>query len=233
MNDATTLFSPARHQPRLCLLLITAMLASLGPALAEGGGANDQEDKDHHRIAAYRGWYLGAGAGVAHNADFVEANDDGSLSSIESDRNDVGVTLFGGYSFGYFGLEAGYRDHGTVSFDAVSDGESYSWSGGNVSTSLESDGYYFGVRGQYPMAPRWTLFATVGVYAWKTTETFTESFGTSTDENSGSDITYGAGVEYDLGKEDKWALRSDFTQDTVDDDEDAVSTVGASAVYRF
>lgn len=232
MNDPTTPFSPTRRRPGLCLLVITAMLAVFSTALA-GGEANDQEDKDHHRIAAYRGWYLGAGAGVAHNADFVEANDDGSLSSIASDRNDVGLTLFGGYSFGYLGLEAGYRDHGTVSFDAVSDGEGDSWSGGNVGTQLESDGYYFGVRGQYPMAPRWTLFATVGVYTWKTTETFTEPFGTSTDENSGSDVTYGAGVEYDLGQKNKWALRSDFTQDTVDDDEDAVSTVGASAVYRF
>lgn len=197
------------------------------------------EDEDDRRGAAAwsrapsRGPFVGAVAGIARGDDFIASNNDGSLAGISADKSDTAWTVFGGYSFGYFGVEAGYRDFGSQSFTATSDGSGDSWAEGPVGTEIDQDGWYFGVNGQYPIAPRWTLFASVGILRWKTTETFTEPFGKSVDEDSGSSMTVAAGVEYDLGQEEKWSLRAQASRDELDNDGNVVMSAGAGAVYRF
>ena len=153
------------------------------------------------------GWYVGADVGTSSNDDFVSANNDGSLSMIRSDESDTGYRVYGGYEFGpHVGVEAGYEDHGETSFTAESDGTGYSWEAGSVGTRFESDGWFAAVVGRLPLSERWTLFARLGLYSWETTETFTEPSGTTVDKNSGTDATYGAGVEYDVGKKGDWVL---------------------------
>jgi OOP family OmpA-OmpF porin len=122
-----------------------------------------------------KGWYAGASVGVSIGDDFVDANDDGSLTGISSDDSDTSFKAYGGYNFTKnIGVEAGYEDHGETSMTAVSDGSADSWEAGDIGTDFEANGWYAAVVGRLPVSARWTLFARLGMYAWDTTETWTE-----------------------------------------------------------
>jgi len=181
-----------------------------------------------------RGWYAGAGVGMTQNSDFVDANDDGSLSGISDDDTDTSWSVYGGYNFTpHVGVEASYSDHGETGFSATSDGSGDSWVAGDVATDFEADGVGVAVVGRWPVSDRWTLFARLGVYSWNTTETFTENGFVSKDENSGTDASYGAGFEYDIGKEDDWVIRGEVGGTQVDDDGDSLVSGQVGVLRRF
>lgn len=200
-----------------CLLLVLGFVVLAGTSVADD-----------------RGWYVGADAGVAMNDDFVSANDDGSLSMLADDTSDTSYKAFVGYQFTpHVAAEAAYTDHGETSFTAMSDGSGDSWTAGDVSTLFESSGWSASVVGSLPVGERWTLFASAGIFGWSTTETFNEEGFVSTDENSGEDAVFGAGFEYDVGRQDDWTIRGGFETTQVDDDGDTVESLRVGAVRRF
>lgn len=181
------------------------------------------------------GWYAGATAGLSTNGDLVSANDDGSLSMIDEDDDDTSFRALGGYKFTpNVGVEASYADNGETSFTAMSDGSGESWDAGSVATNFESSAFSAMLMGWWPVTDRFSLFAGVGVSSWETTEEFTENgVVTEVDDNSGTDLTYTAGFEYDPRNEDDWVLRTEYTAGDVDDDGDNVESLRVGAVFRF
>ncbi|MDQ7008270.1 MAG: outer membrane beta-barrel protein [Acidobacteriota bacterium] len=177
--------------------------------------------------------HVGVGVGSVSNDDFVDANDDGSLSNINSDTSDTGWQVMFGYRFNpNFALEGSYTDLGETGFTAVSESGD-SWAEGAVGTRFESDGWMVSALGFLPVSERWTLFARLGILGWETTETFTEPSGTSVDRNSGTDAVYGVGAEYDPGNRNDIVLRAEVGKTKVDDDGDSVTAVTAAVLYEF
>lgn len=186
-------------------------------------------------LAGGKGFYAGAQLGYGENDDFVSANDDGSLSGINEDTDDLSYKVYGGYNFNsHVGVEAGYSDYGDTSFDATSDGSGNSWVAGDVATDFEANGYGANVVGRLPIGDRWTLFASAGIFSWDTTESFTENgVVTEVDKNSGTDATYGVGAEYDIGNPDDVVIRAEYSTVDVDDDGDQIQAVQVGARWTF
>lgn len=228
---------------RAALFVTLISTAAFAPTPVRADTPAAAKDDDRKALAlptggdkhARRGFYAGVSLGAGFNSDFVGANDDGSLSAIDADKQDMAWQLHVGWQFtDYFGVEAGYVDLGKVHFDAVSDGTGPSWSGPGVAiTDLEADGWYGGVRGAMPVSDRWTLFASLSWFRWQSTETFVDNGFTSTDEDSGGDVRYGAGFECDIGEKDKWVLRGELARTEVDNDADAASTATIGMSRRF
>ncbi|MCU0224799.1 MAG: outer membrane beta-barrel protein [Acidobacteria bacterium] len=221
---------------------LAAALAAVAFAGAPAVLAEEEKKDDRGAAAAVpssdrsqrSGFYVGGSAGFGIYDDHVPANDDGSLSDVNDDDSDFVWKVYGGYSFGsYFALEGGYRDDGSASFDAQSDGSGDSWAGGDVSAEVETDGWFASALGRLPLGDRWSLFAKVGVYGWSTKETFTENGYVSTDEDSGTDISYGLGAEWDPGNPDDVVLRGEVDRTEVDDDQLPDTTVTVGMVWQF
>lgn len=224
--------------PIAVLVLATACLSM---PIAQ---ASDEDDKDRRAAAPLPGssaerdgrrFYAGVALGNGYNSDFVAANDDGSLGAIRADKSDAAWQIHVGWQINdYFSLEAGHVDLGKVHFDANADGTGISWAGpGAVSTDLEADGWYGGLRGEMPMGERWKLFLSLSWFRWHSKETFVDNGFVSTDEESGGDMRYGTGAEFDIGQHDKWVLRAEMNRTKVDNDEDAVTTATVGMTRRF
>jgi OOP family OmpA-OmpF porin len=217
---------------------VLALCLAWGVPAVFSQSSDDDKDRKAGAVWSQRGgsgggWHAGVRFGTAKNRDFVSANNDGSLSKIDANESDVSWSLFGGYDFNqYVGVEVGYVDLGKTDFSAESEGGP-SWSPGKVSTEFEGNGATLTGRGRLPLSERWALFAKLGIFRWNTKETFRESYGTTVDENSGTDAVYGAGVEYDPGQKDKWVWRAEVARTEVDDDGDKVDTASAALVYNF
>ncbi len=212
------------------MALAAALLSSTSTIAAD----DDDDDGIFGLPATDTGFYAGASVSYNDHGDLYSANDDGSLSSVSRDDSATGFAIFGGYNLtDNIGLEVGYVDMGEPDFSAVSDGSGVSWVAGNVSTKLEADGWLFSILGHLPVSERMTVFARLGIFAWDTTETFNENSFISVDKNSGSDVQYGAGFDYDVGTEDKWHLRGEIGTGDIDDDGQQVTGVGVSAYREF
>lgn len=220
---------------------LSLALALVGTGLTVQAGEQRDEDRRGGAMVTSSGGhlktgpYVGVAFGMGRNSDFVAANNDGSLNGIDSDRTDRALQLRLGWQLNdYVAIEAGYLDLGKVHFDAQSDGTGYSWSGpGPVSTDVEAAGWYGGVRGSVPLSERWTAFASLSWYQWKTTETFVDNGFTSTDEDSGGDVRYGAGLQYDLGAKDYWVVDMEVAKTDVDHDGDGVATASLGMSRKF
>jgi hypothetical protein len=214
--------------------VLAAVAATLIAGPAAAGGAGDFIAGD-----SGSGLYFGASVGGAQWDDTVDANNDGSLSNINEDDSDTAFRVGVGYAWEHVGVEGGYMDVGESSFSATSSGGE-SWSPGDVSTTVEGDGWYLALIGRWPIAARWTALGFLGLYAWETSETYTETpagggptITSSGSDDSGTDAYYGVGVEYDIGTEEKWIIRGDVTRTEVDDDGLPVSSASVGAYRRF
>ena len=180
------------------------------------------------------GFYVGAEGGIANNDDFVRANDDGSLSMIDDDDIDSSYRAFVGYQFApHAAVELGYSDHGEMSFTAESDGSGVSWVAGDVGTRFESEGFSASIVGFLPLGVRWSIVGSLGIFAWETTETYTETGFISSEEQSGEDLVFGIGFEADLGREGAWTLRGGTEITEVNDSSNSVQSIRVGAARRF
>lgn len=223
-----------------CAALI---LTGITPAAQAADQQPQQENRDRggalvtggSRGRLKAGPYAGVALGMGRNSDFVAANNDGSLNSIQAEKSDRALQVRLGWQFNdYLAVEAGYLDLGHVHFESQSDGTGYSWSGpGQADTDLEADGWYGGVRGSMPLSDRWTAFASLSWYRWKTTETFVDNGFTSTDKDSGGDVRYGGGLEFDIGKKDLWVVDMEVARTDVDHDGDTVTSASLGVARRF
>ena len=169
-----------------------------------------------------KGWYLGAGYGQSEiNVDTTKINS-GLISagtytsaSTTADETDTGWKLFGGYQFTRnWAVEFAYVDLGKVTVNprgtvtGVTDvyrgeGTAKGWSLAGVGTVMVSDS--FGVFGKLG-AFRWdydtkcsiVTNATAGATCAPTTGSYA---GPANRSASGTDLTYGIGLKYNLTKQ--------------------------------
>jgi OOP family OmpA-OmpF porin len=139
--------------------------------------------------AADKGFY--AGAGVGESIVDEQAYDD----------SDTAFSLFGGYQFNrYFALEAGYADFGKIEPDTTG-------------PSLEADTFYLTAVGSVPITDKFSAYAKAGFHRWNVDDAIPGLTGTSDD--SGTDPTYGVGVQYQVS--DKIALRGEYSRFEMED----------------
>jgi len=128
--------------------------------------------------------YMGAGVGQS-------SVDEGSY-----DDHDTSFSVFGGYDFNkYFGVEGGYADLGKLESNA----------GG---PPLEATAPYVVTVGKLPINDKVSVYAKAGINRWSLDDAAPALTGTSDD--SGTDATYGLGVQYRVN--DRYALRGDYSR---------------------
>ncbi len=139
--------------------------------------------------AADKGVYAGAGVGQS----FVDEQ--------AYDDEDTAFSVFGGYQFNrYFGLEAGYADFGKIEPQGAG-------------RALEADSAYLTAVGTLPITEKFSAYAKAGFHAWNLDDAIPGLTGTNDD--SGTDPTYGVGVQYRLT--DQVALRGEYSRFEIED----------------
>ena len=135
-----------------------------------------------------KGFYAGAGVGQS----FV---DEGAY-----DDEDTAFSVFGGYQFNkYFALEGGYADFGKIESKGAPD--------------LEADTAYLTAVGSLPITDKFSAYAKAGFHRWNLDSELPGVVGN--DDDSGSDPTYGVGVQYRFT--DHVALRGEYSRFEVED----------------
>jgi OOP family OmpA-OmpF porin len=179
-----------------------------------------------------KNFYAGVGVDFARN-DAPDANQDGSVTGVSTDETGVGAGLFFGYQVNEnLAVQGGYRDLADAEFSGTSSGGP-SWAPGAVRTEHEADGWELGIMGRWPVSQRWYALGFVGMFWWESTETYYESAGRSQLKESGSDLTFALGFEFDAGLEDRIVYRFMGTHHRVGDDGYDVNGASAAVVYRF
>jgi len=205
------------------LLFFMIIALSLGTSLAYAGFLDPVTPKP----------YVGISGGFGNN-NTPDTQQDGSVTGVSTDEDDGAFKVFGGIQVTEnVSLEASYHDFGESKFSGTSDGSSYSWAAGSVSTLHESSGIGLSTVVRYPVNDRVSIIAQLGWFMWKSTETWTEGSTTTISEDSGGDVTYGAGIEYDIGVPDNFVWRAELEHHQVDDDSYDINTGSAGIVFRF
>lgn len=135
------------------------------------------------------GFYAGAGVGQS----FVD--------EARYDDEDTAFSAFAGYQFNrYFGLEAGYADFGKLE-------------PGDNGRALEASSAYLTAVGTIPFTDHFSGYAKAGFQRWDLDSALPGL--THTRDDSGSDPTYGLGLQYRFS--DKVALRGEYSRFEVED----------------
>lgn len=156
--------------------------------------------------ASAQGWYAGVGVGQA----------DWDLIGEE----DTSLKVFGGYSFNpNFAVEFGYLDLGEAEI-----------SGGGASASVTADGFTFAGVGMFPVSNNVNILGKLGFFRWDAeAEVTLPGPVTMRADDSGTDVFYGFGVQFDVNK--SVAVRAEY--EIYDIDGEDVDNIGLSAVFRF
>lgn len=138
---------------------------------------------------------------------------DGCRDVTDCDEKDTAWRLFGGYQFNrYFAAELGYHDFGEASAPGA---------------KLEGNAWdLVGIAG-YPIVDKLSVYGKLGVYRGELNATGAKE--------TNSDLTYGAGLQYDvlknLGVRGEWQRYSKMGGgDVVETDVDVLSL---GVLYRF
>jgi OOP family OmpA-OmpF porin len=121
--------------------------------------------------------------------------DDYELESISTslDDEDFGYRVFGGWRFSeHFGVGISYLDLGEL------EASGNSTEAPNFTDTIEADGFELWIAGILPIADRWSLFGTVGAFAWDQEVSYADDNGTFNGSSDGTDVSYGAGVNYEI-----------------------------------
>ena len=167
--------------------------------------------------------YFGAGLGVT---DFRGACDGFDGPGLSCNENDTGVKIFGGYQFNRFAaFEFGYTDLG----------EARLRSGGGTQR-VTATGVEFTGIGMIPLDRRFSLLGRAGVFAWN--QNFHDSagqFGSSS--SSGSNLTFGFGVKYDLTRSTavrfEWQRYKDVGDPNSNGGQGDIDLIGVNLAVKF
>lgn len=158
-------------------------------------------------LAEDSGFYVGAGAGLAHEG----------FSGFRGD--DTAFKLLGGYSFNkYFAVEAEYVDGGTQK-DGV----------GAVDIAIDSEGFIAALIGKWPVNDVFAPYLKVGYAFYDTTAKVTGGTSPFSVSSSDSDLAFGGGLELKL--RERFGLRAEIEKIKVPDADYRVYTLAAT--YRF
>jgi OOP family OmpA-OmpF porin len=135
------------------------------------------------------GFYAGAGVGQS----FVDERG--------YDDEDTAFSVFGGYQFNrYFALEGAYTDFGKIEPEAAG-------------SELEADTVSLTAVGTVPITDKFSAYAKAGFSRWNL-DTELPAL-TNTADDSGTDPTYGLGVQYKIN--DAVSLRGEYNRFEVED----------------
>ena len=197
--------------------------------------AQEDDDKKGWTVPAgtpAQNFYGGLRLGYGDN-DSPGSNQDGSVTSVKTDENDLVYAIFGGYQFtDNLSVQTAYHDFGESTFSGTSSG-GISWDPGAVSAVQDANGWELGILGRWPISERWYVLGFVGYLWWDSSEVFVESTGTSVLNESGSDVSYALGLEYDTGQKDKLLYRFMGSHHQVGDLGYDVNAASAEIVWLF
>jgi OOP family OmpA-OmpF porin len=175
-------------------------------------------------IAQAQGWYAGVGFGQSK----VDIECDLDIT-CSSDDTDTGWKLFAGNQFSpNAAVEFGYVDLGQMKASGT---DSFL---GITSVDLESTGFNLALVGFLPVGNTVNLMGKVGFFRWDLDINASSSvFGSGSASDSGTDLMFGLGASFDIGK--TTAVRIEWEQftDVGDIDGGDVDLLSASLVFRF
>jgi OOP family OmpA-OmpF porin len=195
---------------KLCRILLAGVFSATSIAVSS--------------VAQAQGWYGGVGFGQS-KVDIVCDLD----ITCDSDDTDTGWKLFVGNQFNpNVAVEFGYVDlgqakgSGTDSFLGIS------------SVDFESTGFNLALVGFLPVGNSVNLMGKLGIFRWDMDVNASSSvFGSGSASDSGTDLMFGLGASFDIGK--TTAVRIEWEQftDVGDVDGGDVDLLSASLVFRF
>jgi len=172
-------------------------------------------------LAQDKGFYIGVGIGQSDAKDAC----DGLPAGVSCDDSDTSTKFIGGYQFNSnFAVEVGYADLGKAEASQAGVG----------SVSAEATGFEFMAVGIAPLNPKWSLYGKAGLFAWDLD--IKDSTGGGNLSESGTELTYGFGVGWNITK--NFTLRAEYQVYSDIGDENTtgqtdVNVIGASVLFRF
>jgi len=167
--------------------------------------------------------YLGVGIG---GSDARGACDGVAGPGVSCDETDAAVKLFGGFQFNrYAAMEIGYTDLGAARAHFEGFG----------SQTFGTTGVEFTGIGMLPLDRHFSLFGRLGLYSWRAE--FRDRTGfVGSSSATGTDLTYGLGVQYDLYR--STAVRAEWQRYKNVGDPDTtgqgdIDFIGSSLIVRF
>jgi OOP family OmpA-OmpF porin len=167
------------------------------------------------------GWYFGLGAGQSKAKDSCDGV---SGPGVSCDDTDTAFKIFGGYQVNAnFGVELGYVDLGEVSASHPVFG----------SGKIEAKGIELVGVLAFPINQQFSVFGKLGVFRW---DVDASGFGSPSESETGTDVTFGFGAKYNFTKNFGLRLEWQRYNDVGDENttgKDDVDYFGASIIYKF
>lgn len=183
--------------------------------------------------SALAGMYIGADIGFGHwDVDFSDDfNIDGSLSGGSFKRGDVA----GGIRLGYqitdrVATEVSYQSLGKTTYDGRSVGGAF-FCPGKVNAEVKATAVDATLVGNLPITTSLNLLGRVGVARWSSEAKLDDSCGRFSGSDTGTDLTFGLGVQWDAS--DRYSFRLEGQQYNDVGDEFTIRTVSLGLLARF
>lgn len=168
------------------------------------------------------GIYAGVSIGQSK---FKEACSGSGGTGVSCEDTDTAWRIFGGYEVNRnFAVELGYADLGQAKATATSGGFT-------ATATAEATAWDLVAVGSWPISPNFSVYGKLGLFYGKVEGTAGGTgFGSSSQSDSGTDLTYGLGARFDftrnLGARAEWQRYNDVSGSDID-----VMSIGV--VYRF
>lgn len=195
------------------LVLASGLLVSSLILSAPGAFAADDDTK----------FYVGVSAGQSNFNDACDGLDTiGFVGSCDDD--DTGWKIFGGYNFNQnFGVEAAWVDLGEATANGTIGAAA-------ATANVEVDGFNISAVGRVPLGEQFSLFGKLGLYVWDASASATVATTSVFLDNDGTDISFGAGGQYDFSK--NFGVRAEWERfSNVADDDVDLFTVGIAVKF--
>ena len=151
---------------------------------------------------ASEGFYVGANIGQAnYDAVLDDFSDlqDGSLFAASLDDSDTSLSLTFGYQLNpNVAFEGGYIDLGELVVSATSAGGGFLYAAGPVTAKVSADGLFFDVKGLLPLNEQFSLYGKLGLLKWSEEGTLSDSTGSLSGDDDGTDIFFGVGASFNI-----------------------------------
>jgi OmpA-OmpF porin, OOP family len=170
-------------------------------------------------LAQDAGWYIGATVGQSTGKDACN----GLPAGVSCDDTDTALGVFGGYQFNkYIGAELGYTDLGK-----------FTASGLGLSSEAKAKGFEVLAVGTFPIGEKFSIYGKLGFFRW---DLDTSGSGSVSQSESGTDVTYALGVQYNFTKKfgvrAQYQLYKDIGNDATTGQSD-VDVLGVGVVFKF
>jgi OmpA-OmpF porin, OOP family len=184
------------------------------------------------------GFYGGGSVGLAHyedEEDEIRAAFAPTVINVETDNNDLGWKIFGGYRFTpYFGAEVAFVDLGEESAD-VGIGAA------TINATNSVSGVSLSGTAGYPIIPQAYVFGRMGAYIWDSSvdtegnallNAIATANGAVNEGDNGVDLTFGLGATYELVEHVK--VRADWERfNGLGEDETDIDLFSGGIQYDF